>query len=222
MIRTSLILEQGADIRKYISIHDVPVMIAGVLASQYPNGISTTRQCLNTLVPAENNGEKGATYKCDFVVTANVKPAELIKIDWSVFDKNMLETISKKSANTVTVDEAREYQLQINSLMEKANIHITITAKRIYVKLPKNDTDTQFLSSFRFVQWDKNNLQWIIPNYGKNLKLIQSYFDKRSVDIHHEEERKITSSSTPHAETGKFKVYALHNRILRIYTTSLS
>ncbi len=126
---------------------------------------------------------------------------------------------TKHATNKLDKTQYKEVVSNQIDIPKKATIHITITNKRLYIKLPKNDTDTQFLSSFRFVQWDKNNLQWILPNYGKNLSLIQSYFEKRSVDIHHEEERKITSSSTPHAETGKFKVYALHNRILRIYTT---
>ena len=151
------------------------------------------------------------------------RQAKPIKNEKSISDntKELAEhTIEQTKNLTNQIDNTQNKQLDDNQIdiRKKANIHITITAKRIYVKLPKNDTDTQFLSSFRFVQWDKNNLQWILPNYGKNLELIQSYFDKRSVDIHHEKERKISSNSTPHAETGKFKVYALHNRILRIYT----
>ncbi len=152
------------------------------------------------------------------------RQAKPIKNEKSISDntKELAEhTIEQTKNLTNHLDNTQNKQLDDNQIdiRNKANIHITITDKRLYIKLPKNDTDTQFLSSFRFVQWDKNNLQWILPNYGKNLELIQSYFDKRSVDIHHEKERKISSNSTPHAETGKFKVYALHNRILRIYTT---
>ena len=50
------------------------------------------------------------------------------------------------------------------SLRGRNDISIEITEKRIFVKLPKNDTDTQFLRSFRYVHWDNANRQWIIPN----------------------------------------------------------
>ena len=73
--------------------------------------------------------------------------------------------------------------------IKSAEISITFTKKRIFVQLPKNDTDTQFLGSFRFVHWNTNNRQWIIPNYGKNLELIKNYFQNRRVEItkQHEE-----------------------------------
>ncbi|MBP7220093.1 MAG: hypothetical protein KA995_06700, partial [Paludibacteraceae bacterium] len=130
------------------------------------------------------------------------RQAKPIKNEKSISDntKELAEhTIEQTKNLTNHLDNTQNKQLDDNQIdiRNKANIHITITDKRLYIKLPKNDTDTQFLSSFRFVQWDKNNLQWILPNYGKNLELIQSYFDKRSVDIHHEKERKISSNSTP-------------------------
>ena len=34
--------------------------------------------------------------------------------------------------------------------------------------MPKNETDIQFVRTFKYVRWDKNNYKWVIPNYGQN------------------------------------------------------
>ena len=98
-------------------------------------------------------------------------------------------------------------------------VNITITPKRIFVQLQKNETDTQFLSSFRYVHWDNNNRQWIIPNYGKNLELLKSYFQHRTVAITEQRDEKITEAKTTVAEAGTLKALNIQNRILRIYFT---
>ena len=102
---------------------------------------------------------------------------------------------------------------------KRAEINISITTKRIFVQLPKNETDTQFLTSFRYVHWDKNNRQWIIPNYGKNPELLKSYFQNRTVVITEQSDQKINETKTTLAEADKVKVLNIQNRILRIYFT---
>ncbi|MHB9057190.1 MAG: site-specific tyrosine recombinase/integron integrase [Paludibacteraceae bacterium] len=99
------------------------------------------------------------------------------------------------------------------------DININVTTKRIFVQLPKNETDTQFLTSFRYVRWDNNNRQWIIPNYGKNLELLKSYFQNRTVTLTELHDEKITAVNTTMAEADKVKVLNIQNRILRIYFT---
>lgn len=51
----------------------------------------------------------------------------------------------------------------------EVKIQLTITSRQIFIRLPKNDVDITFLRSFKYARWDYKNLQWIIPNYGKNL-----------------------------------------------------
>jgi hypothetical protein len=102
---------------------------------------------------------------------------------------------------------------------KRAEINISITTKRIFVQLPKNETDTQFLTSFRYVHWDNNNRQWIIPNYGKNPELLKSYFQNRTVTLCELHDEKIVEAKTTLAEADKVKVLNIQNRILRIYFT---
>ena len=114
---------------------------------------------------------------------------------------------------------------QINDIItpiistKREDIKISFTTKRIFVQLPKNETDTQFLTSFRYVHWDNNNRQWIIPNYGKNLELLKSYFQNRTVTLCELHDEKIVNAKTTMAETDKVKVLNIQNRILRIYFT---
>lgn len=58
-------------------------------------------------------------------------------------------------------------------------VEIIVTAKHLYVKLLKNETDIQFLKSFSCAKWDNANYQWIVTNYNRNLSLLQSYFGER-------------------------------------------
>lgn len=100
---------------------------------------------------------------------------------------------------------------------KSVEIRITVTKKRIFVQLPKNDTDTQFLGSFRFVHWDTNNRQWIVPNYGKNFELIKNYFQNRSVEITEQHDEKIVETKQNIAEIDTLKAHNIQNRIIRIY-----
>lgn len=62
-------------------------------------------------------------------------------------------------------------------------VSIQVFAKKIVIKIPKKDLDTQFLLSFRYCRWDSKQYQWIIPNYGTNLELIKKYFNERITEI---------------------------------------
>jgi len=66
---------------------------------------------------------------------------------------------------------------------QNTTIEIEITEKRLLIKMPKNETDIQFLRKFKFVRWDSNLYKWIIPNYGENLELLKSYFNTRIAKI---------------------------------------
>jgi integrase/recombinase XerD len=76
---------------------------------------------------------------------------------------------------------AKDAMLQRISLPN--DIAIEISPKQIAIKMPKNDTDIQFIRTFRYVRWDKNNFKWIIPNYGKNIDLVKNYFNERITQI---------------------------------------
>ncbi|HAF28390.1 MAG TPA: integrase [Bacteroidales bacterium] len=49
--------------------------------------------------------------------------------------------------------------------------------------MPKNETDIQFIRTFKYVRWDNAHFRWVVPNYGKNLELIKNYFNTRITRI---------------------------------------
>lgn len=72
----------------------------------------------------------------------------------------------------VTIEKSTPIKLQKlpapTPLNINADIEITVSGKLIIVKMPKNETDIQFVRTFKYVRWDKNNYKWVIPNYGQN------------------------------------------------------
>lgn len=113
------------------------------------------------------------------------------------------ETIKKIEATVTTI--------------KPVEIRIAVTKKRLFVQLPKNDTDTQFLASFRYVHWNNTNKQWIVPNYGKNFELIKNYFQNRSLEITEQHDEQIVDTKQCFAEIDTLKAHNIQNRIIRIY-----
>jgi site-specific recombinase XerD len=79
-------------------------------------------------------------------------------------------------------------------------IEITVSAKQLSVKMPKNDTDVQFIRSFRYFRWNKSGFCWIIPNYKDNLEKIKSYFGERKVNLTDHSASQLNISSVAHEQ----------------------
>lgn len=62
-------------------------------------------------------------------------------------------------------------------------ITIVLSGKSIFLKMPKNETDIQFIRTFQYVRWDNVHFRWVVPNYGKNPELIKNYFNTRITRI---------------------------------------
>ncbi len=75
-----------------------------------------------------------------------------------------------------------------------ANVSIHVSAKKIKIKLPKNNVDTQFILSFRYSRWDAKQYHWMIPNYDTNLELLKNYFKDRISELAITEESVIEST----------------------------
>jgi len=66
-----------------------------------------------------------------------------------------------------------------------ANTSITleVAARRLILRMPKNDTDVQFVLTFHFTVWNPGIKAWIIPNYKSNLDIIINYFGSRLTSV---------------------------------------
>ena len=83
-----------------------------------------------------------------------------------------------------TEDKSQKVEPSIQKQKTK-DVQIIINSKRIALKMPKNETDIQFVRTFKYVRWDKVQYLWIIPNYGNNLELLKNYFNQRISNIEH-------------------------------------
>lgn len=126
-----------------------------------------------------------------------------------------LQLILKKNVQ----DDLKTIIRPVEYIEKNAGVHIAITPKRLFIRLPKNDTDIQYLRSFRYVNWDNANRQWIVPNYGKNLELLKSYFDKRQVSYTNSNDLRIIEKIEVEIEAGKLKVVNIRNRVLKVYVS---
>lgn len=103
----------------------------------------------------------------------------------------------------------------------KNDIIIDIFPKSIVIKLPKNETDIQYIRSFKYARWNKNMFYWIIPNFDHNAELIQSYFGNRhAVITKHNAELPSNNTETnkqPTFTKNDFLVINSSSRILRLY-----
>ena len=105
-------------------------------------------------------------------------------------------------------------------LTDKLNpeVEITVTHMHLFVKLPKNETDIQFLKSFRFVKWDNANYQWVVPNYNQNLSLLHSFFGGRRLQVSEKVSlRVVGDAEQPLVDKGQFLAVNTQNRILKLY-----
>jgi len=97
-------------------------------------------------------------------------------------------------------------------------VEITVTHQHLYVKLPRNETDIQFLRSFRYAKWDNTNYQWVIPNYNRNLSLLQSFFAGRRLQVNEKVSLRVAGESEqPIVDKGQFLAVNVHNRTLKLY-----
>lgn len=73
----------------------------------------------------------------------------------------------------------------------KPDVMVEVISRKILLKLPKNEADTNFIRTLRYSRWQKNDYLWEVPDYPGNLDLIRDYFGNRiSVKIHDQIELK--------------------------------
>ena len=97
------------------------------------------------------------------------------------------------------------------------NISIEITEKQIIIKLPKNETDIQFIRSFKYARWNNSQFHWMVPNFGKNADKLKSYFAKRNVEITEHEPTEPLNTEQPSFTKDELLVINNSNRILKLY-----
>lgn len=58
-------------------------------------------------------------------------------------------------------------------------ISIEVTAKSIFLKMPKSQADIRFIHSLNYAKWDYSAYRWIIPGSDENLAALKAHFRER-------------------------------------------
>ncbi len=111
--------------------------------------------------------------------------------------------------------EPIEARLEVVPRLE--NISIEITEKQIIIKLPKNETDIQFIRSFKYARWNNTQFYWTVPNFGKNADKLKSYFVGRNAAITEHEPTAALNTEQPSFTKDELLVINNSNRILKLY-----
>jgi site-specific recombinase XerD len=97
-------------------------------------------------------------------------------------------------------------------------IEIEVVGRKVFIRMPKNNTDIQFLRSFHYVKWDPAAYVWVVPNYGDNLQLIKDYFGDRIATLNVLPEFEVNTGNSLKKTIDKNTVLLIktQNRRLRI------
>lgn len=116
------------DYRKYIKMTDLYPLVLGILCCIYPKGLPVTVFCANNTVI----GEDGLP-TCDYKADVNTDPKKLLVVNRDKLTDKMLEQMSRRLPNSVTVNEALDYQERIRT---NATSSVKLTSE--------NDVDIEF------------------------------------------------------------------------------
>ncbi len=97
-------------------------------------------------------------------------------------------------------------------------ICIEITEKNIFIKMPKNEADIQYIRSFKYAKWDMQHFCWTMPNYRDNAEKIKAYFSKRNPEIKEFHSTVEKQTNEPEHRFTKNELLVVNNfRTLKVY-----
>ncbi len=89
-----------SDLKKYISIHDLPILTWGFAASLYPNGFDYKRACVADVE------------KCSHIVSGKINVAKLLWIDNAALTDAQKLILSEFRPNRLTMDSYTKYKTE--------------------------------------------------------------------------------------------------------------
>ena len=96
------------------------------------------------------------------------------------------------------------------------SITLEVAARRLILRMPKNDTDVQFVLTFRFTVWNAGIRAWIIPHYKSNLDIIIKYFGARMDSVIQQPTYDFTDPSSGHRILQKETLLVIKTRNNRL------
>ncbi len=141
-------------------------------------------------------------------------------------NKKKFMDIDKLIGNENTLSINLKFDNKAQEINSKSNLQMTnsintqvciqVSSKKIIIKLPKNDLDTQFIASIRYSRWDKKQYCWIVPNYKNNLDLLKNYFKERISELIINEDPVLDTSARLTAQRGELIIIKTKNGRLKL------
>lgn len=155
IVKHPLILKEGEDIFKYISVLDYDIILAGLLAASAGSSVNLKYRCANTYKYLEE--EK--TYACDVEFPVKVNLEKMLFIEENYLPKESTKILSFRDKNTLTLEEVSEYRRE---LREKTNAKRTFKVETndvlFEVKLSIPSVFDYVTTSTEFIQDVKNKV----------------------------------------------------------------
>ncbi|MFP4664931.1 MAG: site-specific tyrosine recombinase/integron integrase [Bacteroidales bacterium] len=68
-----------------------------------------------------------------------------------------------------------------------ADVHLDIFEKKMFLRMPVNEKDIEFVKSIKFSRWVKSKQHWEITNFGSNLTKLRQHFGRRMQEKYRED-----------------------------------
>lgn len=130
IVSTTLKVDGAKDIREYISLHDFPILVLGLISALYPKGINVTRNCVESVTLDKDNKPK-----CTFSKTAVVDPKKLVWMNRKMLNKTMVDNMCKRAPESINTDDQAEYISSIPAISTKVIEVKTKTGQDLKMKL---------------------------------------------------------------------------------------
>lgn len=109
---------------------------------------------------------------------------------------SVLTTSCLTHSSTLQMEDTQRKAILKTPSVVIQDVFIEVSGRRIFVKLPKRQTDTHFICSFRYAYWDAHAFVWVVPHYNNNLDLLKDYFGDRIKNLNYIEKFENSISTT--------------------------
>jgi len=157
-------------------------------------------------------------------LTTMISPSEVENSGHEEITPTTPDSSSDGGTDTIIVepliiDKWNEIESSISKAgREKNPIIIDINNKHIFIKMPKSESDTNYIRSYKYFQWDIHNYCWIVPNFGNNVEKIKAYFQSRNPEINENySELDKSNNEVPTYSKNEMLVVNYSNRSIKLY-----
>lgn len=110
MHSTTLDLKAGDDIRKYISYHDLPALIVGLISSMHPAGVKTGFVCSNVV----DVNEEGDDILCDHIETDTFNLKNMYYIEMDKLTEVQRDILARTAKGSVSMEDYNTYRAEFD------------------------------------------------------------------------------------------------------------